>query len=179
MYSSAEGRCLVSRPAFAGRLSRPSFGEGLDLAVDDAFPRARLEVTTTDGRFELRFHQHGLLRPLGAAELWAVVKADAYGHGALDCARAALGAGAAALCVATLEEALDLRGELTGPRIVVMGPTAEIEQAREARLELCVADEIPDDIPVHVKLDTGMGRWGASDEQGNTWAFRLSPVKSP
>ncbi|MDT7612038.1 MAG: hypothetical protein QOG96_6541 [Pseudonocardiales bacterium] len=43
--------------------------EGLDLAVDNAFPRARLEVTTTDGRFELRFHQHGLLRPLGAAEL--------------------------------------------------------------------------------------------------------------
>ncbi|MDT7696661.1 MAG: hypothetical protein QOI75_6028, partial [Pseudonocardiales bacterium] len=43
--------------------------EGLDLAVDNAFPRARLEVNTTDGRFELRFHQHGLLRPLGAAEL--------------------------------------------------------------------------------------------------------------
>ncbi|MFI5613895.1 AAA family ATPase [Amycolatopsis sp. NPDC051903] len=38
-------------------------------AVDDAFPRATVEVTATDGRFELRFHQHGLLRPLAAAEL--------------------------------------------------------------------------------------------------------------
>jgi predicted ATPase len=43
--------------------------DALDTAVDNAFPRARLQVTTTDGRFELRFHQHGLLRPLGAAEL--------------------------------------------------------------------------------------------------------------
>lgn len=38
-------------------------------AVDDAFPRSRLEVTGVDGHLELRWHQHGLLRPLGAAEL--------------------------------------------------------------------------------------------------------------
>ena len=45
------------------------------------------------------------LRALVApAELWAVVKADAYGHGALDVAGATLQAGASALCVATVQE---------------------------------------------------------------------------
>jgi alanine racemase len=41
------------------------------------------------------------------AELWAVVKADGYGHGARDCAAAALDAGAAAVCLATVPEAFD------------------------------------------------------------------------
>jgi predicted ATPase len=45
-------------------------GEALDHAVDDAFPGARVEVQVGgDHRFELRMHQHGLLRPLTAAEL--------------------------------------------------------------------------------------------------------------
>lgn len=42
---------------------------GLDEAVDDAFPGSRLEVRNEAGRFELAFHQHGLLRPLSGAEL--------------------------------------------------------------------------------------------------------------
>jgi predicted ATPase len=46
-------------------------GRADDLAavVDQAFPRSRLEVAAPDGRFTVRFHQHGLLRPLEAAEL--------------------------------------------------------------------------------------------------------------
>ncbi|HEX3593006.1 MAG TPA: AAA family ATPase [Pseudonocardiaceae bacterium] len=43
--------------------------EALDRAVDDAFPRCRVSVMDNGGRFELVFHQHGLVRPLGAAEL--------------------------------------------------------------------------------------------------------------
>jgi predicted ATPase len=42
---------------------------GLATAVDDAFPRSKLVVDSVGGRLELGFHQHGLLRPLGAAEL--------------------------------------------------------------------------------------------------------------
>ncbi|WP_344307664.1 AAA family ATPase [Fodinicola feengrottensis] len=42
---------------------------GLDAAVDHAFPGSRVEIDVLDGRFELRFRQHGLLRPLDAAEL--------------------------------------------------------------------------------------------------------------
>ena len=44
-------------------------GEALDRAVDDAFPGARIEVRVAEDRFETLMHQHGLLRPLTAAEL--------------------------------------------------------------------------------------------------------------
>lgn len=43
--------------------------DALATAIDDAFPGSSIEVTAADGRFDLRFHQHGLLRPLSAAEL--------------------------------------------------------------------------------------------------------------
>jgi alanine racemase len=101
------------------------------------------------------------------ADVWAVVKADGYGHGAIDVGAAALGAGATALCVATVPEGVQIRDELGDARVIVMGPTAtsrEIAVAREANLELVVSgEEIPDGVRVHVKLDTGMGRWGSSD----------------
>jgi len=107
-----------------------------------------------------------LLRALDGSELWAVVKADGYGHGAAEVGAAALGAGATALCVATVPEALALREALGPTRIVVMGPASngEVVAAREAELELVVADgKIPDGVRVHLKLDTGMGRWGLSE----------------
>jgi alanine racemase len=107
-----------------------------------------------------------LLRVLEGTELWAVVKADGYGHGAVDVGRVALGAGATALCVATVPEALVLRAAVPEARLVVMGPTSQTEvgQAREARLELvAAAGEIPEGVPVHLKLDTGMARWGLSE----------------
>ena len=107
-----------------------------------------------------------LVRVLDGAELWAVVKADAYGHGAVDCAGAALDAGAAALCVATVAEALELRVAYPDRRILVLGPVTpdELGRAREARLAVTVVDgRIPDGVEVHLKLDTGMGRWGLSE----------------
>jgi alanine racemase len=98
------------------------------------------------------------------ARLCAVVKADGYGHGALDVARAALAEGAGALCVATVAEALPLRAVFQDPRILVMGPARDLAAAREARLEVAVGDgRIPEGLPVHLKLDTGMGRWGFSE----------------
>jgi alanine racemase len=114
----------------------------------------------------LRRNVATLLRALAGSELWAVVKANAYGHGAADVAGAALGAGATALCVATVPEALALRREFPTARIVVMGPAGsrEVALARDARLELVVSgDEVPAGVRVHLKLDTGMGRWGLSE----------------
>ena len=107
-----------------------------------------------------------LLDRLGGAQLWAVVKANAYGHGASDIAGAALGAGASALCVATVPEALALRREFPAARIIAMGPALdrEVGQAREARIELVVSsEEVPPGVRVHLKLDTGMGRWGVAE----------------
>jgi alanine racemase len=114
----------------------------------------------------IRRNAEALLRAASGAELWAVVKADGYGHGAIDVSRAALDAGASALCVATLPEALELRRAFPDARLLVMGPVndREVGEAREARLELVAADgRVPEGVPVHLKLDTGMGRWGLSE----------------
>jgi alanine racemase len=122
----------------------------------------RSEITIDLGA--IRHNARRLLEALDGAELWAVVKANGYGHGAIDVARAALEAGASALCVVTVAEALELRRELAEARIVVMCPTDALREARDARLELVVSSgEIPGDVPVHLKLDTGMGRWGLSE----------------
>jgi alanine racemase len=125
----------------------------------------RSEITVDLGA--LRRNVRTLLRTLNEAQLWVVVKADAYGHGATDVAGAALGSGASGLCVATIPEGLALRADYSTERILVMGPAGsnrEVAQAREAALELAIADdEIPDGIGVHLKLETGMGRYGLSE----------------
>jgi alanine racemase len=102
------------------------------------------------------------------AELWAVVKADAYGHGMLDSARAALEAGAALLCVVTAREGEALRAAVPDARILVMGPlgSGEDELARRAKLEVAVSStRVPEDVDLHLKVDTGMGRWGMSADE--------------
>jgi alanine racemase len=124
----------------------------------------RSEIT-----IDLRALQHNvarLLDTLEGTELWAVVKNDGYGHGALECSGAALAAGATGLCVATVGEGLELRTVFQEARILVLGPTAaaDVAAAREGRLALTVPDgRIPDDVEVHVKLDSGMGRWGIAE----------------
>jgi alanine racemase len=105
------------------------------------------------------------------AELWAVVKADGYGHGARSVAEAALGAGASALCVATAGKAESLRSDLPGARIIVLGPASDEEHGliRAAEAELVVGSgDRPAGIPLHLKVDTGMGRSGLRvDEVGD------------
>lgn len=106
--------------------------------------------------------------------LCAVVKADGYGHGAVQAGRAALAGGARWLAVATAQEAAELREAGIAQRILVMGalsaeelPTALAAQAEvvawderfvESLLALRSAAASP--VPVHVKLDSGMGRLG-------------------
>jgi alanine racemase len=125
---------------------------------------SRSDITVDLGA--IRRNTRRLLAALEGAELWAVVKADGYGHGAADVGAAALGAGATALCVATVPEAHALRRALGPVRILVMGPVTsrEIAEAREDGLELAIGDgDVPDGVRVHLKLDTGMGRWGLSE----------------
>jgi len=119
----------------------------------------RSEITIDLGA--LRRNVTRLREVIRGSELWAVVKGDGYGHGAAEVAGAATDAGATAVCVATVSEGLSLRQLLPGQRIVVLGPTEQLREAREAGLELVVSQlPIPEDVPVHVKLDTGMGRYG-------------------
>jgi alanine racemase len=112
-----------------------------------------------------------LLRALEGAALWAVVKADGYGHGAVDVSRASLDAGADALCVATIPEALELRREFPSTRILCMGPLqpSGVAAASDANVEVAVGDgDIPEGLRVHLKLDTGMGRYGLAELRAPT-----------
>jgi alanine racemase len=123
----------------------------------------RSEITVDLGA--LRRNVRTLREAAAPAELFAVVKADAYGHGAADVAPAALEAGAAALCVATAREGEELRSAVPDARIIVLGPLArgEDETARAAGLEVTSSSpELPRGLRVHAKVDTGMGRWGMS-----------------
>ena len=81
--------------------------------------RSTLEVDLGAVRANVRH----LIRVAAGSEVWAVVKADGYGHGAIECAGAALAAGAARLCCATLAEAHGLR-EALGPRRAARGAVA-------------------------------------------------------
>jgi alanine racemase len=124
----------------------------------------RSELTIDLGA--VRRNARRLLDALEGSALWAVVKANGYGHGAVDVAGAVLGEGATTLCVATVAEGLELREEFPTARILVMGPSAgrEIALARDADLELTVAETpVPEGVRVHLKLDTGMGRWGLGE----------------
>jgi len=110
-----------------------------------------------------------------SAELMAVVKADAYGHGAVPVARAALESGAGRLGVALVEEGIELRREgITGPILVLTEfPPGSEGEALEAELtptlgsqdglrRLARAAQGMADQFVHVKLDTGMHRAGVA-----------------
>lgn len=109
------------------------------------------------------------------AEVMAVVKADAYGHGLVPCARAAVEGGASWLGTAQVSEALALRAAgLVGPRVLawLYAPGAPLREAVEADVDLSVgapwaADEVVAaaraagrTARVHVKVDTGLGRNG-------------------
>jgi alanine racemase len=126
----------------------------------------RSEVTIDLGA--LRRNVARMCEAAAPAELWAVVKADAYGHGASDVARAVLDADARALCVATVREGAALRESLPAARILVMSGTAAGDDrlARDAGLEVCVSTpDLPEGVQVHLKVDTGMGRWGMTVDE--------------
>lgn len=103
-----------------------------------------------------------------------VVKANAYGHGAVEVASALLNAGADAVCVARLDEALTLRNAgIRGDIVILEGVynTDELSQAQQHRLTLVLHDAaqihaLPDSSVgtpqrVWLKLETGMHRLGA------------------
>jgi alanine racemase len=86
----------------------------------------------------VRANVRRLRAALGPRALFAVVKADGYGHGALDVGRAALDEGADALCVATLAEARTLRTGVPDARVIVLGPLARGEELDADGLEIVV-----------------------------------------
>lgn len=122
------------------------------------------------------------------AAVMAVVKADAYGHGAVPVARAALGAGATWLGVAVPEEGAALRAAGLQAPILVLGPIAPEQAALvvEHDLDQCVSD--PGQVEalsreaesrgriqrLHLKVDTGMGRIGLPPRAVRSAAERMA-----
>lgn len=112
------------------------------------------------------------------AELCAVVKSDGYGHGIEQAARAALGGGATRLAVVTVGEVFALSRLELGVPILMLGPIdrEELADAVACGAELTAwnaeqvealaaeAERQGTEVLLHIKLDTGMGRFGAREE---------------
>ncbi|MBI5594474.1 MAG: alanine racemase [Elusimicrobia bacterium] len=121
----------------------------------------------------IRHNLRWTARALGpSTSLMAVVKADAYGHGAVEVARLAVAEGARALGVLTLPEAAELRAAGLKGRLVVLSPPLPDEAGEVARLGVEATVDTPAlarrlskaakrrRIRVHIDLDYGLGRWG-------------------
>ncbi|HEX7077840.1 MAG TPA: alanine racemase [Candidatus Eisenbacteria bacterium] len=116
-----------------------------------------------------------------------VVKADAYGHGAVEIARNAVGCGIAMLGVATLHEGIELRAAGIDLPIVILSPSllSEVDEIIEHRLTPCVGTlEFAERLSerclahqviarLHVEVDTGMGRAGVVDGEAVAFIERL------
>ena len=119
------------------------------------------------------------------AAVWANVKADGYGHGAVQIANAALRGGATGLCVALVQEGVMLREAGLDCPILVLSeqPPSELVSALHADLDLTVyshaqleaiATAGARDHPVHLKIDTGMRRVGAAADETLALAAAIS-----
>jgi alanine racemase len=106
------------------------------------------------------------------AAVWAVVKADGYGHGAVDVARAAVGAGAEGLCVALVAEGIELRQAGIDSPILLLSEQPPVTAGHIVAHRLTPTVYTLDyldalaaaggaGLPVHLKIDTGMQRVGA------------------
>ena len=132
----------------------------------------------------IRSNAAALAALVAPARLCAVVKANAYGHGASPVGRAAIDGGAAWLGVAVVEEGLELRQSGIDSEILVLAdaPADSIAEAAAARLALTVstAESIdlvarlaPSGTPVHLKMDTGMHRLGCDPADAVDLARRI------
>ena len=131
-------------------------------------------------------------RVAAGVKVLAVVKADAYGHGAAECAQRLEAEGADWFGVATPEEGVELR------RAGVMRPVLTFGGFWEGQAEVCVGERLVPAVyrldmaatldeaaraagvvaDIHVKIDTGMGRLGVRYEAAAEFAARLAGLKN-
>lgn len=113
------------------------------------------------------------------ADVWAVVKANGYGHGSVPVAQAALAAGAKGLCVAIVDEGVVLRRAGIGAPILLLSEqppeladfvvgyqlTPTVTTTRGAAVLAAAAAAAGRRVGVHIKVDTGMHRMGVSPNE--------------
>jgi alanine racemase len=138
----------------------------------DAVRPTRAEINLAN----LRHNLHVIERHVQGVPVWGVLKADGYGHGAKAVARTLERAGIRGLCVALVEEGVELREAGIRCPILIMGGYYGRAWGELIRYRLtpvvhdtwqiqALAEEVrfagADPIHVHVKIDTGMARLGA------------------
>jgi alanine racemase len=166
-------RELAERVAFESA-ARPTSGP----------PQRWAEIDLDAIRHNVRFPLDRL--PAGT-RLIAVVKADGYGHGARRVAEAALEAGAWGLGVSTPTEAADLGGLVEPERRLVLGGLAPANVPEAIAAGCAATCHSPDmlealearvprgaRLPVHLKVDSGMGRLGCTPAQAPALARRIA-----
>lgn len=139
----------------------------------------------------LQWNLRQVRRRVGARTgILAVVKANAYGHGAVPCSRTLVAAGADRLGVATVEEGVELRRAGLKVPIAVLGLMQPAEAAAVVRHRLQPAVALEAQVralsraaraagrttAVHVKVDTGMGRIGLQPAEAVVFARRLQAL---
>jgi alanine racemase len=149
--------------------------------------RARAEINLAAIAENLNF-----IKSKTSAQVLAVVKADAYGHGLINVAKAAEKAGADWLGTALLEEGIALRnGGITKPIISWLTPLGEdFKTAINLEIDLSISSiELLNEIilvgksinkvpRVHIEIDTGMNRGGFGDEWGSLLPEIVRAVKT-
>jgi len=147
--------------------------------------RAEIDVEAFEKNLRLAARLGGPER-----EVMPVLKADAYGHGAVPLARKAAEAGASSIGVATLEEARSLRRSGITLPLLLLSEVAPSAAAEAVALEctpvvysLPLAEALQAEawkagtrVPVHLKTDTGMGRVGVSTSEAPLLAARIGTM---
>jgi alanine racemase len=185
----AAGQESSSGPA-PRRLPKPEPVEPAEQVLPQALPRpAWVEIDLH--RLKQNFELIARDKPAGL-QLLSVVKDEAYGHGALPVARAALACGASFLAFSTLEEAVILREHGVRARLLLLGDREERE------LPWCIAHDLTccvseprsvaalgqlaaragKRVSVHLKVNTGMNRYGVRWTEAASLAALIGSSKS-
>jgi serine/alanine racemase len=167
-------------------ISSDLMGDGISREVDYRRGRSWIEVNLKHLKYNARVLK-GLM-PVGC-DLMAVVKANAYGHGAIHVSRAMNEIGVKSFAVATLSEGIELRNNGILGDILVLGYTDlnQADQLKHYQLTQTIIDynyalalnNMQLRVPVHLKIDTGMHRLGMDSRDVNkiSHIYNLEGIK--
>jgi alanine racemase len=125
-------------------------------------------------------------------QILSVVKDDGYGHGGLQVASAALSAGAVSLALSTVEEAVKLREQGIRAPMLLLGDRQEgefpwcldydltccVSEAESVRVLAQLAEKAGKRVPVHLKINTGMNRYGVRWDEAAALAEKIAAAPS-
>ena len=186
-------------PAAAGR-QKPALNEveGSEFRTKSSIfnPQSFISKSPTFAEIDLNSFSHNLklirLKVGRDKKIISIIKADSYGHGAVEIAKSASVSGADMLGVSTVGEGIELREAGIESPILVLGgcPKEDAEwivsynlksiiYSYEAALSLSrKAEKMGKVVDVHIKVDTGMGRIGIQSDEVREFVEKVSPLKN-